>query len=150
MLSRKADRPVKMVMTREEVFRATRPDLRRRRFAMKLGAKRDGTLVAAHAHRSGTKAAPIRARRRAPARCAASRCYRIPNFFIEAYDVVVNKPKVAAYRAPGSPMAAFATESVIDEIARTLGIDPIELRLKNAVVEGDRAPYGPQVRPDRA
>ena len=74
-------------------------------------------------------------------------CYRIPNFLIEAYDVVVNKPKVAAYRAPGSPMAAFATESVIDEIARTLGMDPIELRLKNAVVEGDAAPYGPKYGP---
>ena len=113
-----------------------RPDLRHE------GSREDRREVATARssrppRRSGTKAAPIRARRRAPARCAASRCYGIPNFFIEAYDVVVNKPKVAAYRAPGSPMAAFATESVIDEIARTLGMDPIELRLKNAVVEGD-------------
>ena len=44
-------------------------------------------------------------------------------------------------------MATFATESVIDEIARTLGMDPIELRLKNAVVEGDQAPYGPKYGP---
>jgi CO/xanthine dehydrogenase Mo-binding subunit len=54
---------------------------------------------------------------------------------------------VAAYRAPGSPMAAFATESLVDELARMLDIDPIELRLKNAVSEGDRAPYGPPYGP---
>ena len=74
-------------------------------------------------------------------------CYKIPNFFIEAFDVVVNKPKVAAYRAPGSPMAAFATESLVDELARMLGIDPVAIRLLNAVAEGDRAPYGPAYGP---
>jgi CO/xanthine dehydrogenase Mo-binding subunit len=73
--------------------------------------------------------------------------YKIPNFVLEAYDVVVNKPKVAAYRAPGSPMASFAVESVVDEIARELKIDPIELRLKNANDEGDPAPYGPKFGP---
>ena len=73
--------------------------------------------------------------------------YNVPNFFIEAYDIVVNKPKVAAYRAPGSPMAALATESVIDEIARTLDLDPIDIRLKNAAKEGDCAPYGPPYGP---
>ena len=70
------------------------------------------------ARRSGTRRVPIAARRPAPARCAALRPYAIPNFFIEAYDVVVNQPKVAAYRAPGSPMATFATESLVDELAR--------------------------------
>ena len=82
----------------------------------------------------------------AGAMCALA-AYKVPNFFIEAYDVVVNKPKVAAYRAPGSPIAAFAVESVVDEIARELEIDPIELRLKNANAEGDRAPYGPKYGP---
>ena len=51
---------------------------------------------------------------------------------------------MAAYRAPGAPMAAFAVESVIDELAREIGIDPIELRLKNAAVEGTQASYGPK------
>jgi CO/xanthine dehydrogenase Mo-binding subunit len=73
--------------------------------------------------------------------------YNIPNFHIEAYDVVVNKPKVAAYRAPGSPMAALAIESAIDEIALTLGLDPIAIRLTNAVTEGNLAPYGPPYGP---
>src|SRR4029078_3188429 len=75
--------------------------------------------------------------------CALA-CYNVPNFFIEAHDVVVNKPKVAAYRAPGSPMGTLATESLMDELARRLEIDPIELRLKNAVATGDHAPYGPK------
>jgi CO/xanthine dehydrogenase Mo-binding subunit len=78
--------------------------------------------------------------------CALA-CYNVPNFFVEAYDVVVNKPKVAAYRAPGSPMSTLATESLMDELARRLEMDPIELRLKNAVATGDHAPYGPKYGP---
>ena len=62
---------------------------------------------------------------------------------IDGYDVVVNKPKTAAYRAPGAPNAAFAVEQVVDEIAHKLGIDPIELRLKNAAKEGTRQATGP-------
>jgi CO/xanthine dehydrogenase Mo-binding subunit len=69
--------------------------------------------------------------------------YRFPAYRIQGFDVVVNKPKVAAYRAPGAPIANFGVESVIDELARELEIDPIDLRLHNAVEEGDRAPYGP-------
>ena len=145
VLSRKANRPVKMVMTREEVFRATGPTSGSK-VRVKIGAKSDGTLVAATASLWYEGGAYPGAPSGAGAMCCLA-CYRIPNFFIEARDVVVNKPKVAAYRAPGSPVAAFATESVIDEIARTLGMDPIELRLKNAVVEGDAAPYGPKYGP---
>jgi CO/xanthine dehydrogenase Mo-binding subunit len=64
--------------------------------------------------------------------------YRIENAVIEGYDVVVNKPRTAAYRAPGGTNAAFAAETVIDELAETLGMDPIEFRLLNAAHEGDR------------
>jgi CO/xanthine dehydrogenase Mo-binding subunit len=144
-LSRKTGHPVKMVMTRDEVFRATGPTSGTV-IKMKMGAKRDGTLVAARAslwYEAG-------AYRGSPSGAGAMCClaaYTIPNFLIEAYDVVVNKPKVAAYRAPGSPMSTFATESLVDEIARTLKMDPIELRLKNAVAEGDKAPYGPAYGP---
>ena len=59
---------------------------------------------------------------------------------IEGFDVVVNKPKVAAYREPGAPMAAFATEGVMDELASELEMDPVDLRLVNAVKEGDTEP----------
>src|SRR6185436_20295351 len=113
---------------------------------MKLGAMRDGTFVAASASLWYEAGAYRGSPSGAGAMCAYAP-YDIPNFFIEASDVVVNKPKVAAYRAPGSPMAAFATESVTDEINRTLGMHAIELRLKNAAVEGDAAPYGPKHGP---
>ena len=73
--------------------------------------------------------------------------YRIANFRIKGMDVLVNKPKAAAYRAPGAPQALFATESAMDEAAEKLGIDPVELRLRNAVEEGDSAIYGPKFGP---
>jgi CO/xanthine dehydrogenase Mo-binding subunit len=144
-LSHKTGRPVKMVMTREEVFRASGPTSGTV-IRMKLGAKRDGTLVAAR----GSLWYEAGAYRGSPSGAGAMCClaaYKIPNFFLEAYDVVVNKPKVAAYRAPGSPMATFATESLVDELARELKLDPIDFRMKNAVAEGDKAPYGPAYGP---
>jgi CO/xanthine dehydrogenase Mo-binding subunit len=70
--------------------------------------------------------------------------YKCDNQLVDGYDVIVNKPKTAAYRAPGSPNAAFATEQVMDEIAQKLNIDPIDLRLMNAVSEGDRRVDGPK------
>ena len=54
-----------------------------------------------------------------------------------------NRPKVAAYRAPGAPISTFATESALDDLARKLEIDPIDLRLKNAAKDGTKAAYGP-------
>jgi CO/xanthine dehydrogenase Mo-binding subunit len=145
VLSKKSGRPVKMVMDRDDVFRATGPTSGCR-IVMKLGAKSDGTLVAASASMWFEAGAYRGSPSGAAAMCALA-CYKIPNFFIESYDVVVNKPKVAAYRAPGSPMSTFATESLVDEIATQLGMDPIELRLKNAVASGDQAPYGPKFGP---
>ena len=69
--------------------------------------------------------------------------YDLENFRIEGYDVLVNKPKAAAYRAPGAPQSLHAMESAMDEVARRLGMDPIDLRLKNCADEGTHAPYGP-------
>ena len=51
----------------------------------------------------------------------------------------MNRPKAAAYRAPGAPMAGFATESAIEEAAHKIGMDPLEMRMKNVAKEGDRA-----------
>ena len=79
------------------------------------------------------------------AACALA-CYDVSNARINGYDVVVNKPKTAAYRAPGSPQAAFAVESVIDEICEQLGMDPVEFRLRNASKEGVRRVEGPVFR----
>ena len=145
LLSRRTNRPVKMVMTRDEVFRATGPTSGSK-VRVKLGAKRDGTIVAASVSLWYEAGAYRGSPAGAGAMCALSP-YKIPNFVIEGHDVVVNKPKVAAYRAPGSPMAMFATESAVDEIAREIDMDPIEVRLKNAAVEGDAAPYGPKYGP---
>ena len=74
--------------------------------------------------------------------CAFS-CYNIPAVHHEGYDVLANRPKQAAYRAPGSPMAAFATESLVDEMCRALKLDPLKTRLKNASREGTKASFGP-------
>jgi len=141
-LSQRAGRPVRLVMDRDDVFRATGPTSGSRS-RVKIGARNDGTLTCAEvwlAYEAG--AFPGSGVGAGTMTCLAP--YQIPNFKIEGYDVVVNKPKTAAYRAPGAPMAAFATESVLDEVARKLGMDPIELRLKNAVVEGAQATYGPK------
>ncbi len=141
VLSRKAGRPVKMVMSREEVFRATGPNSGAK-VTLRLGAKSDGTLVAADTQ-MWFEAGAYRGSPVGGACMTIFGTYRIPHFSIEGFDVVLNKPQVAAYRAPGAPIGNFAIEQCMDELALELGIDPIELRLRNAVVEGDHAPYGP-------
>ena len=70
--------------------------------------------------------------------------YDVPNMYVEGFDVVLNKPKVAAYRAPGAPQAEFAAEMAMNELANKLDMDPIELRLKNAAKEGTQTIYGPK------
>lgn len=142
VLSRKSGRPVKLVMTRDEVFRATGP-APATHMKVKVGAKRDGTITAAHAwlaYEAGAfPGSPIMAG------CLTVLApYDLENVLIEGYDVVVNKPKTTAYRAPGAPPAAFAVETVIDEIAERLEIDPVELRLANASKKGGTAVYGPR------
>ncbi|MBK02446.1 MAG: oxidoreductase [Acidimicrobiaceae bacterium] len=141
-LSQRAGRPVKLVMDRDEVFRATGPTSGTR-IKVKMGVSNDGKLTAAEvwmAFEAGAYAgSPVGA-----AGMTVIAAYDIPHFLVEGYDVVCNKPRVAAYRAPGAPMAAFAVESVLDELARSIGMDPIDLRLANAAVEGTQASYGPK------
>ncbi|MPY92202.1 MAG: molybdopterin-dependent oxidoreductase [Acidimicrobiia bacterium] len=141
-LSHKAGRPVRLVMGRDDVFRATGP-ASGSKTRIRIGADKSGKITAAQlwmAYEAGAFAgSPVGA-----ASMTSIAGYAIPHFLIEGFDVVVNKPKVAAYRAPGAPQVAFAVESVIDELARSLGIDPIDLRLRNAVEEGAQASYGPK------
>jgi len=140
MLSKKSGRPVKMVMTREEVQRATGP-APGSLMTVKIGAKKDGTLVAAEGHfylqAGGLPGSPLRG----PVGCSFA-AYSIPNVYSIGYDVVSNRSKVAAYRAPGAPHGAFATECVLDEIAEKLGLDPIDMRVRNSAKPGDKAIYG--------
>ena len=144
-LSKKSGRPVKMVMTREEVFRASGPTSGAH-VRVKIGAKKDGRIVAAEAelkYQAGAFAgSPVQ-----PGCMCAYAPYDLENVKVVGYDVVTNRPKVAAYRAPGGPISEFAVESVIDEIAGKIGMDPIELRLKNAAKQGTKAAYGPKFGP---
>ncbi|MEL7184946.1 MAG: xanthine dehydrogenase family protein molybdopterin-binding subunit [Pseudomonadota bacterium] len=144
LLSEKARRPVRIVMSRDEVFCASGP-ASATKSRIKVGAKRDGTITAMYAwlaYEAGAfKGSPMM-----PGTFCVFAPYDVENFFVEGFDVVVNKPKVAAYRAPGAPQAAYAMESALDELARELKIDPVELRLKNAVAEGSKAAYGPEFK----
>ena len=132
-----------MVMAREEVFRATGPTSGGN-VKVKLGATRAGRITAATAELS-FQAGAFPGSSVAPASMCAFTRYDIPNVRVVGHDVTVNRPKVAAYRAPGAPIAAFAVESVIDEMAKKLGIDPIEFRLRNAAKEGTQTYYGPKL-----
>jgi CO/xanthine dehydrogenase Mo-binding subunit len=140
-LARQCGAPVKMVMTRDEVFRATGPTSGAV-MEVKLGAKNDGTIVAADIVLK-YQAGPFPGSPVAAGSMTALACYDIPNFSIVGYDVVTNTPKVAAYRAPGAPIAAFAVESAVDELALKLVMDPIAIREKNAARNGVAAAYGP-------
>ena len=109
---------------------------------VKIGAKKDGTIVAGqgtwYLQAGAFPGSPIRG----AAGCAFAP-YNIPNVLSKGFDVVSNRSKVAAYRAPGAPIGAFSVESVLDELAEKLGMDPIELRLKNAAKQGTKAAHGP-------
>ena len=140
ILSRKSGRPVKIVMTRQEVFEGTGPTSATY-MRCKIGATNDGRITAAQlylAYEAGAfPGSPI-----GGGALTGLGPYNMPNLVVDGYDVVCNKQKVQAYRAPGQPQAAFAVEPVIDELAETLGMAPLEFRLKNAVQEGDRMPNG--------
>ncbi len=140
-LSKKCGRPVKMQMTREEVFRASGPTSGAT-MDVKLGAKKDGTIVAAKhvlKYQAGAfPGSPIQ-----PGCMCGFAMYDLPNIEVIGYDVVSNRPKVAAYRAPGAPIASFAVECALDDLARKLGMDPIEIREKNGAKSGTKTHYGP-------
>jgi len=129
-------------MTRDEVFRASGP-ASATKCVVKIGAKRDGTITAMSAW-LGYEAGAFKGSSMAPGAMCIFAPYNVPNFLIRGHDVLVNKPKVAAYRAPGAPQSMYACESLLDELARKLDIDPIDLRMKNAVEEGCQAAYGPK------
>ncbi len=135
-LSRKSGRPVKIVMSRAEVFRATGPGAPSH-ITVKTGTRKDGTLTACYAKlildAGAFPGAPVAG---ASTVCLAP--YKVDNLRIEGYDVVTNKPRVQAYRAPGGTPVGFAVEAHMDEVAQKLGIDPLRFRMINAVEEGDK------------
>lgn len=142
MLSLRSGRPVRVVMGRDEVFKASGPTSGSTMRA-KIGVTNEGKITATElwmAFEAGANpGSPVGA-----AAMTVLAPYAVDNFVIEGFDVVVNKPRVAAYRAPGAPISSFALECVIDEAAAGIGMDPIDLRLANAAVEGTHAAYGPK------
>ena len=141
ILARETGRPVKLLMERTAVFEATGPTPGSW-MKVKVGVKNDGTITAASTDLRFDAGAYPGSPVGAAAMCVFS-AYDIPNTRIDGYDIVVNKPKTAAYRAPGATHAAFAMESVVDEICEKIGMDVLEFRIKNAAKEGTRRADGP-------
>jgi CO/xanthine dehydrogenase Mo-binding subunit len=128
-------RPVSVVMTRTEEFLATTP-APPAVIELKVGARRDGTLTALE----GRAVFDAGAYAGAPLGIALlliGSYYQVPNVELRGYEVLTHKPGNGAYRAPGAVQGTFAIESVMDELARTIGLDPIDLRLRNASRPGD-------------
>ena len=140
LLSKKTGHPVKITMSRADVLEATGPTSGSYT-KIKVGATKDGKLIAGKALIAFESGAYPGSSHNGAATSMFSP-YEIDNIHLDSYDVVNNMPSTAAYRAPGAPIGAFAGESVIDEIAEKLGIDPVELRLKNAAREGTRMANG--------
>lgn len=144
LLAKKSGHPVKLVMTREEVFRATGPTSGSV-ITLKVGATQDGKICAVEGefkYQAGAfPGSPVMI-----GCMTAFAPYELSNLRLVGYDVVVNRPKSAAYRAPGAPMASFASESMIDMLAKKLNMDPIHMRIVNAVHKDSRAVYGPRYR----
>jgi CO/xanthine dehydrogenase Mo-binding subunit len=140
MLSKKTGKPVKMTMTRDEVFEATGPTSGTY-VRVKMGMKRDGTITAGEAYMAFEAGAypgsPVGGGMNgifAP--------YDIENLKVDGYDVVLNKPKTAAYRAPGTPAGEFPGDAVINELCDELGLDYMDVRIKNAAKDGGPRPWG--------
>jgi len=134
MLSKVSGGPVKVTMSRADVLEATGPTSGSY-MNVKIGANNDGKITAAYADLKFEAGAFPGSPVGAAANCIFSP-YDIENVLIDGYDVVDNKPKTCAYRAPGAPIGSFAAETIIDELAELLGIDPIDFRIMNAAQQG--------------
>jgi CO/xanthine dehydrogenase Mo-binding subunit len=139
-LALRLGRPVKLVLTRTEEFLLATP-APAAIFELRAGARRDGTLTTLRARvifDSGAyPGAPVTI-----ALLLLGGTYRWEHLDLLGYEVLTNKPGTGAYRAPGVPQATFALEQLIDELARAIGQDPLELRLGNAARTGDLQPNG--------
>ncbi len=141
VLSKKTGKPVKVLMNRADVLEATGPTPASH-IRVKVGADKTGKITAAEAYLAYEAGAFPGSPIWAGCVCIFS-CYDIANLQIDGYDVCVNKPATAAYRAPGATNAAMAMETVVDEICEKLKIDPLDFRIKNAAKEGSRRADGP-------
>ncbi|TMV81716.1 xanthine dehydrogenase family protein molybdopterin-binding subunit, partial [Thioclava sp. BHET1] len=141
MLAKKSGRPVKIVMTREEVFRATGPTIHAS-IDVKIGMTKAGRITAAEAVLRYSGGAFQNATVDMGAQ-AAFAAYDLEAVRTLGWNVLTNRPKEISYRAPGAPQAIYAVESVVDELCMELGLDPLDVRILNAARKGTKSTYGP-------
>ena len=134
LAARQAGRPVRLVLTRMEELLAANP-APAMRLAIKLGAKKDGTFTAL----AGEVVVDCGCfpSFHVMAAFLMGSIYQFPNLDLHYAELLTFKPSVGAYRAPGVPQGAFAIESLVDEMARKLDLDPLTIRLRNASGPGD-------------
>jgi xanthine dehydrogenase molybdenum-binding subunit len=144
LLSMKSGAPVMMELTGEEMFLTTSP--RHPSFTkLKIGVKKDGTIISKEvktvldtgayvSHGTGVLSAAVYSS------FGITSLYKCPNHKMDGYCVYTNKVPSGAFRGYGNPQVTFPLESMLDTIAEELGLDPMDLRLKNAVREGDVDP----------
>ncbi len=140
LLSKKARRPVKIVLTRNEVFRCTGP-VSGTRSRIRMGCTQDGRITAAEAElifQTGAFTGSMFFN----APHAMFTRYALENIKTTAYEVVSNRPKVNAFRAPCVPQIVFGVEAIVTELAGKIGMDELDFRLKNAATEGYTTLYG--------
>jgi CO/xanthine dehydrogenase Mo-binding subunit len=140
VLARKSKRPVKVVLTRGEVFRATGP-VSGTRSRIRMGVTRDGKLTAADADLVFQTGAFTGSMFFNAPQAMFTR-YDLKNVKTVSYEVVSNRPKVNSFRAPCVPQVIFGVEGVVNELAQKIGMDPLDLRIKNAATEGYKTIYG--------
>jgi CO/xanthine dehydrogenase Mo-binding subunit len=140
-LSRQSGRPVKIVMDRDEVFKGSGPTVSSLS-DVRIGMTKDGRITAAHVMlRYSGGAFPCGTIEFGA--MSAFAAYDLEAVQAQGINVMTNRPREAAYRAPGAPMAIYAVESVVDELCQELGLDPLDVRLKNAARSGTKSSYGP-------
>ncbi len=150
MLALRTGRPVKMVYSREESF-VGHVHRHPCRMEYEHGARSDGRLVYVHARivLDGGAYASSSTAVCSNAACFAAGPYAVPNARLTAFVAYTNNPPCGAMRGFGAVQVAFAYEAQMDKLAEALGIDPIELRIRNAIAPGDKLPTG-QVVPEPA
>src|SRR3989454_5818237 len=140
ILARATARPVRYVMTRREELEAGMP-APQVIIRLKTGVKRDGTLMALEGEailESGAFSGAVLA----VSGVFLASLYRWPSFDVKGFEVLTHKPSIAAYRAPVAPQTIFAIDSQMEQIARAIGADPVEFRLRHLQREGDKMASG--------
>jgi len=147
LLARKTGKPVKIVYDREEVFSASRRKVPMTVY-LKTGVRKDGTLVAKHCRvlADGGAYNGLGPQIIASGATQLTNLYRFEHFRYEAYHVYTNNPVTSPMRGFGNTAVRFADDSQLDRIARELNLDPVEIRLKNAVQQGDVTLLGAKMK----